>query len=1490
LAKLLKLGDPFLIVILGSEALRRVFLLNRTLGKFVQSPIKITFQNNSFMPKSTKEDILLPLTDAQKQLWILAQLENENSIAYNQSISVQMRGSLSLPAMQRAIHKVVDRHEALRTRILPSGEQQVLPVLNLELPLLDFSNLDSSERNLKAADWFDKESRNIFQLNERPLWRIQILKLEKELHWLVLSAHHIGLDYRSMLLILQELGVWYSTECQGETCQLQKPKQFQEYINWQIEQSHTLEMADSQAYWLDKLAGELPVLDLPTDWNRPGNRDFHINTETVNLDEQLSQKLKIFSRERSSTILGTLLAVYFVLLHRLSRQTDIIVGVPTEGRYLEGSEELVGCCGNLLPIRSFLESNIIFSDYLRQIENVLLEAEKHKNYPFARLSDKLNNQNPTRSSPVLATMFSLNQPVVLPQMWGLETILYPQPSDFKDYDLYWKITETDGQLTLEASYSTQLFASETIKRWLGHFQTLLKVILGNPQQNINELPLLTPEESHQLLVEWNNTESDYPLDKCIHELLEEQVQQTPDNVAVVLGNKQLTYSQLNDQANQLARYLETLGVGPDVLVGVCVERSFDAIVGVLGIVKAGGAYVPLDPTYPQERLAYMLNDSGLKVLLTQEKLVASLPENQAKSICLDRDWEVIEKYSKQNGVNKVKSNNLAYIIYTSGSTGKPKGVLNTHLGLCNLALFQRKSFHLKSDSRILQFASLSFDASVWEIFASLISGAILVLGTSDTLLLGQNLLQLLREQAVTHATIGPAALAVLPSEQLPSLEVLIVAGEAVSSDVVRKWSSGRRLFNAYGPTEATVCATVAQVQDTNQKPPIGRPIANVKVYILDDYLQPVPIGVAGELHIGGVGLAKGYLNREELTNLKFIANPFSSVLGDRLYKTGDLARYLPDGNIEFIGRIDNQVKIRGYRIELEEIEALLSRHPQVREAVVIHREDQPGDKRLVAYVVPEVDKEDVVQGDNETSVELWPSVAEYYVYDELLYYAMTNDYRRNQSYQVAINQLVKDRVVVEVGTGKDAILARLCAEAGAKKVYAIERDAKTAKLAETCVANLGLSAQIMIVHGDATEVVLPELADICVSEIVGSIGGSEGAAIIINDSRRLLKPDGAIIPERSVTKIAAVTLPDEILHNPKFTNISGYYTDKIFEQVGYSFDLRVCIKRFPKSNLLSDIQVFEDLDFTKPISLEAAHEVEFEILKSGRLDGFLVWLNLHTVKGEEIDILEHEHCWLPIYFPVFEPAISVSKGDKIQAICQRTLCDNQLNPDYAIEGRLLKTNGEAIEFEHQSYHSKKVFQQTPFYQRLFGDIYNSVNVQVNSGEQEAGLGNKIGEYLRKHLPEYMMPSAFAIVPSLPLTPNGKVNRKSLPAPNLSTRSDVDYVKPNSGIEKIIAEVWQQVLMIKKVGINDNFFELGGNSLLVVKVYNQLLANVDAGLQKLSMVDLFKYPTIAVLAKHLSGKINNSSDSGKAYGEARSDGQEARSQQRELRQKHRSQKK
>ncbi|WP_460207482.1 amino acid adenylation domain-containing protein [Scytonema sp. NUACC21] len=549
-------------------------------------------------------------------------------------------------------------------------------------------------------------------------------------------------------------------------------------------------------------------------------------------------------------------------------------------------------------------------------------------------------------------MFVLqNAPMATLELPGLTLNPLSMDSTIAKFDLTLSMEDTDRGLVGWLEYNSDLFDASTITRMLAHFQTLLEGIVAHPEHRLSNLPLLTQQERQQLLVEWNRTGTDYPNDLCIHQLFEAQVERTPDAVAVEFEDQQLTYFELNRRANQLAHYLRSLGVEPDVLVGISLERSSEMILGILAVLKVGGAYVPIDPAYPQERLAYILSNSQVSVLLTQEKLLSGLPESQASLICLDRNWDIISQKSEVNLTSRVKPENLAYVIYTSGSTGKPKGVLVTHQGLCNLASAQIQLFDVKSDSRVLQFASFSFDASIWEIVMALCSGAMLCLGTRESLLLGPTLMQFVRERSITHATLPPSALATLPTEELPALQNMIVAGEACSTELVAQWSKGRKFFNAYGPTESTVCATVYECANDIRKSPIGRPIANTQVYILDPHLQPVPIGVPGEMYITGAGLARGYLNRPELTSEKFIPNPFSNESVARLYRTGDLARYLADGNIEFLGRLDDQVKIRGFRIELGEIEFVLGQHPGVRETAVTIREDVVGSKRLVAYVV-----------------------------------------------------------------------------------------------------------------------------------------------------------------------------------------------------------------------------------------------------------------------------------------------------------------------------------------------------------------------------------------------------------------------------------------------------------------------------------------------------------------------------------------------------------
>ncbi|MBE9059362.1 class I SAM-dependent methyltransferase, partial [Sphaerospermopsis sp. LEGE 08334] len=663
--------------------------------------------------------------------------------------------------------------------------------------------------------------------------------------------------------------------------------------------------------------------------------------------------LKQLSQETGTTLFMTLLAGFVVLLSRYSGQTDVVVGSPIANRNRTEIEGLIGFFVNTLALRFDLSTELNFEELLAQVRRVTQEAYDHQDLPFEMLVEQLQIERNLDRNPLVQVVFALqNAPSSPWNLPGLEVEEMDSGVDSVRMDLEVHLWDTPEGLKGVCAYNRDLFDGATIARMMEHFVALLPAIVDNLQQPVALLPLLTQAEQHQLLVEWNDTQADYPQDKCIHELFEEQVARTPDAVAVVFEHQQLTYQELNDRANQLAYYLQSLGVGADVLVGLSVERTPLMMIGLLAILKAGGAYVPLDPEYPVERLKFILEDTQVRVLVTQQQLVDKLPPTSANLVLIDQIWSQIEANNQDNLTGVAATSHLAYVIYTSGSTGKPKGVMVEHKGLCNLAQAQIQTFGLDSDSRVLQFASFSFDASIWEILMAFGSGATLYLGTKDAFMPGKALIEKLRHYGITHITLPPSALAVMPVEALPALQAIIVAGEACGVKLMKQWSIGRNFFNAYGPTESSVCATIAKCTPDDEKVTIGRPIANAQVYILDSQLQPVPVGVRGEIHIGGVGLARGYLNRPELTQEKFIANPFSDEPHSRLYKTGDLARYLPDGNIEYLGRVDNQVKVRGFRIELGEIEDVLTQYPLVQESVVIARVDNTGEKQLVAYLVP----------------------------------------------------------------------------------------------------------------------------------------------------------------------------------------------------------------------------------------------------------------------------------------------------------------------------------------------------------------------------------------------------------------------------------------------------------------------------------------------------------------------------------------------------------
>jgi amino acid adenylation domain-containing protein len=804
-----------------------------------------------------------------------------------------------------------------------------------------------------------RESQTPFDLTKSPLLRVTLLKLQPEKHILLINMHHIISDGWSIGVFIRELSHLYGAFVAGKEATLPTlPIQYADFAVWQRQWLQGKVLGTQLEYWKQQLADAPPLLELPTDRPRPAIQTFQGKTERFWLDSKLTQELKALSQQSGCTLFMTLLAAFAVVLSRYSGQTDIVIGSAIANRNRREIEGLIGFFVNTLALRLDLSEKPSFATFLKQVQTVTQDAYEHQDLPFEMLVEELQLERKLDRNPLVQVGFILQN--AANEAWKLPGLTIEEMSwelDSARLDLEVHLSEVNDGLTGLCCYNIDLFDGSMIARLLEHFQNLLRAIIVNPQESVSLLPLLSKQEQKQLLVDWNQTQADYPKDTCIHQLFEAQVERTPDAIAVVFEEQSLTYTELNHRANQLAYYLRTLGVGAEVLVGISLERSLEMIIGLLAILKAGGAYLPLAPDYPIERLQFMLEDSQVSFLITQRSLLAVLPPSQANVICLDEIEEQVSQYPQDNLQSELTSSNLANVIYTSGSTGKPKGVMVEHRGLVNLASSQIQSFAVNHNSRVLQFASFSFDACISEILMTFGSGATLYLAQKDALLPGQPLIERLVKNGITHVTLPPSALVVLPKESLPNLQTLIVAGEACPLNLVKQWSVRRNFFNAYGPTEASVCASIGECHQNDLKVTIGKAIANVQIYILDSHLQPVPVGVSGELYIGGVGVARGYLNRPELTQEKFIANPFSNDPGSRLYKTGDLARYLPDGNVEFLGRIDNQVKIRGFRIETGEIEAVLSQHFLLAENVVVAREDNTGDKRLVAYLVPALQNE-----------------------------------------------------------------------------------------------------------------------------------------------------------------------------------------------------------------------------------------------------------------------------------------------------------------------------------------------------------------------------------------------------------------------------------------------------------------------------------------------------------------------------------------------------
>ncbi|ARU63632.1 hypothetical protein CBW65_23400 [Tumebacillus avium] len=895
------------------------------------------------------------LSSSQQRLWFLDKME-PNSTSYNMPYRIELQGPLDAHVLEKALNEIVERHEILRTSFAAQDGETVQVVHSMQAVAMPLVQADRADLPRLAM----AEAQQPFSLTQGPLLRATLVRTGELEHTLLLTLHHIVFDGWSMNILLKELTVLYEAFAKGAPSPLAELSlQYGDYAEWQQDWLNGEGRQKQVSYWKETLSGAPVVLDLPADHPRPLVQTHRGGNVSFALPKELAAELKAWSKQEDVTLFMTLFSAFSVLLSRYSGQEDLLVGAPFAGRSQREAEGMIGFFVNTLVLRADLSGEPLMAELARRVKDAVTGALSHQELPFDKLVEELQPARDASRSPLFQVMFNFLDSPHEEQRFGDLSLTHGEVlNGTAKFDLTLYVEDGADGIHGNFEYNRDLYEAATIERMAGHFRTLLESIAARPQVPVTQLPLLTEAEWEQAVHGWNDTKTPYPQDRCIHQLAEQQAGQHPDAVATVFGGTELTYAELNARANQLAHHLRGLGVGPDALVGLCVERSHDMVIGMLGILKAGGAYVPLDPAYPQERLLFMQQDTGLGVIVAQEHLAERLPQDGVKLICLDRDAAVIGGESAENPEPLTSAEHLAYVVYTSGSTGVPKGVLVPHRAI-NRLVCNTDYAQLGADDVVAQVSNSSFDAATFEVWGALANGGKLVGVGKDIALMPKEFAAELKAQGITAMFITTALfnqLAGVVPDAFANLRHLLVGGEAVDARWMREviqHGAPKRLLNAYGPTESTTFATWQNVYDLAVDVvniPIGLPIANTSAYVLDAHLQPVPVGVAGELYLGGDGVAQGYLNRRELTAERFLQNPFAEGL---LYKTGDLVRRLPNGAIEYISRLDHQVKVRGFRIELGEIEQGIQSLAEIREVIAVVREDEPGDKRVVAYVVPE---------------------------------------------------------------------------------------------------------------------------------------------------------------------------------------------------------------------------------------------------------------------------------------------------------------------------------------------------------------------------------------------------------------------------------------------------------------------------------------------------------------------------------------------------------
>jgi amino acid adenylation domain-containing protein/FkbH-like protein len=1446
----------------------------------------------------------LPLSFAQQRLWFLNELEPDNPL-YNVPIAVGMSGNLNMNALERSLSEIVRRHEILRTSFRTENNQPnqvIAPYTELQIELTDLTEIPESEQRAAVQRMAIEGAKAIFNLRTGPLFRASVLRLNLTEHVLLLNMHHIISDGWSLWQLVRELGVLYGAFAEGKPSPLPDlPIQYSDYGVWQRQWMRDDLLEQHLAYWTKQLEGAPGVLELPADRIRPAVQTYRGTTEKVILPLELLTRLREISAAGGSTMFMTLLAAYKTLLFRYTRQEDIVVGTPIANRTRSEIEELIGFFVNTLVMRTSLSGSPTFRELLQRVRDVALGAYAHQSLPFEKLVEVLQPERDLTRTPVFQIWFALqNAPRLQFNLPGLDLRLLDVHNGTSKFDLGLFIVEKPDGLHCMVEYSTDLFDRSTIVRFIEHFRMLLEGIAADPDQPVAEIPILPPKEQEQVLVGWNRATLEPGKIASLHQFFEEQVRKTPDAPALVSGTSRLSYRELNERANRIANRLIKLGTGPEILVGVFVERTSHLLPAILGVLKSGSAYVPLDPMYPRERLSAILQDAKAPIVLTHKSLSAGLEGTTARVICVDSADEHLANESQENPEINVSLDNLAYVLFTSGSTGRPKGVALEHRSAVTFVQWAQTVFSREELAAVLLSTSVCFDLSVFEMFVPLSVGGKIVLV--------QNALYLPSAEARNEVTLintVPSAMAELVRMQAvpASVKTVNLAGEALPETLVNdiySSTSVKKVYNLYGPTEDTTYSTYT-LTHPGQRVTIGRPLPNSQAYVLDPEGNPQAIGVPGELFLAGAGLARGYFGRPDLTRERFVRNPFGPA-DSRMYRTGDLCRWLPDGELEYLGRLDHQVKLRGFRIELGEIESVLDSHQSVRKSVVMAREDQPGQKQLVAYVVPKSELrpgKKVEAGDSLTAERL----AQWAVtFDEAYRQGGTGEDATfniagwNSSYtgkpippeemrvwvETTVERILslRPRRVWEIGCGTGLLLFRIAP--------------KTDFFHGSDVSQAAMDFLQQQIH--RPELHLPSVTLACKAAHEFDGVNEKFDTIVVNSVIQYF-PNLDYLMNVISGVLDAVRNGGSIFIGDvrSFPLLETFHTSIQLHQATGSLSCAELQERIRK-NVAREGELLVDPEFFTSLRTKLPRISHVEIhLKRGRAHNELtrfrydVVLHVDNTAAQELDCswldwsrqslsAESLRETLRSTQPEVLGITGVPNARISRDVAALAALKNGPTPNTVAELQEFLDREQRASLEPEDLWS--IADEFGYYAEirpsaLPTDGTSDVLFRRKDGKgvvrfpsethaarpPEAYATNplrsrllrdlvpELRRWLDDKLPEYMVPPHFMLLDSLPLSPNGKVDRKALPPPEQAGSEDRGtYVAPRTPGEEILAAIWADVLRLERVGTTEDFFELGGHSLNATQVASRVR---EAFHVEMPLRTMFESPTIESLAKAIS---------------------------------------